>query len=98
MFHFQMISMGSELARLTEQQAVEITHMKKDSNREFSLLEEKSSSTAMDVKRAMHDLEMAASNQRSNSETKLISMLTKATESWNDVLVSRQCDRLSIYI
>ena len=92
----QMLSMTGELERLHAEQRNEMFHMKKDTNRDLALLDERKDAAITDIRTALLAYKNAIDNDKDRFESRMQDMLEKATNSWTTILV-RTCIYLDIH-
>jgi hypothetical protein len=78
----------SELERIHGEQNTELNHMKKDTNRELSLVSERNSAILNDVKATLSAYKLSVENDRDRFEERMMALLDKATGNRTSLLVS----------
>ncbi|KAK3097182.1 hypothetical protein FSP39_007205 [Pinctada imbricata] len=82
----EMMSMTGELERLHGEQRTELFHLKKDTNRDLALLDERKDAAITDIRTALLAYKNSIDNDKDRFEQRMQEMLEKATSSWTTIL------------
>lgn len=84
----KMLSMTSELERVNGVINSDLQHLKVDTYKEMTHLEEKIRSSTADIKSTVQAHKDSNDSHRDKVETRLLSTIHKATQSWSEAMVT----------
>lgn len=82
----QIIAIGGELEKLAGISSSDLLHMKKDARRDLDLANERNENSLKDLKNAFALYKASMSADQDRIESRMTSMIEKATETWTQML------------